>query len=160
MTTPHQSLPPAARKMLSHLQAHYQNMRTPLPLAQIAAGAFVSESHAREMLPMLREAGLIVYIGTAEQAGRDDLQKNISMFAPAGVAMLPRLVQPLAQREKAKPGDGALGPRWGGTYGDAKPRKQKYKGEKMPPRYVPPFEEMTPKNYDLFAARNLAMLVR
>lgn len=28
------------------------------------------------------------------------------------------------------------------------------------PRYVPPFEEMTRENYDLWQARNLAMLVR
>ena len=28
------------------------------------------------------------------------------------------------------------------------------------PRYVPPFEEMTPDKYDLWQGRNLAMLVR
>lgn len=31
---------------------------------------------------------------------------------------------------------------------------------KIAPRYVPPFEEMTPEKYDLWQGRNLAMLVR
>lgn len=32
--------------------------------------------------------------------------------------------------------------------------------KKITPRYVPPFEEMTPEKYDLWQGRNLAMLAR
>jgi hypothetical protein len=159
MTNPHESLPRAARKMLAKLQSHYAEHKTPLPIAEISFSCRVSISHGQEMIKMLREAGLIIYVGTAEQACRNDLKTHVKMFAPAGAPMLPRMVRPLDEKAKDIPENHALGPRWCGEFKPAKP-KQRYKGEKMPPRYVPPFEELDRKRYDLWAARDLAMLAR
>ena len=32
--------------------------------------------------------------------------------------------------------------------------------KKIPPRYMPPFRELTPEDHDMYAGRNLAMLTR
>ena len=34
------------------------------------------------------------------------------------------------------------------------------RSKKIPPRYMPPFRELTPEDHDLYAGRNLAMLAR
>lgn len=158
----HAPLPRAALKMLGHLTMQYHKTKRPMCADEMCVGAYVSQSHGRSMLPMLREAGLIIYVGTAEQAGRTDLQSKVAMFAPKGAMPLPRVVRPLEIHEKPLPENHSLGARSAVQINPLpeRPRKQKYKGEINPPRYVPPFEEMTPDKYDLWQGRNLAMLAR
>ncbi len=163
MTTPHESLPRAARKMLGHLTDQYRKNKRPMCAEEICIGAYVSPSHGRTMLKVLREAGLITYVGTAEQAGRKDLQAKVAMFGPIGMAMLPRLVRPLDERDKKElPENHSLGARYGANINPQpkRPKKQRYNGEKMPPQYVPQFREITPQDHNLWSARDLAMLAR
>ncbi len=163
MTIP-DNLPLAAKKMLQFLDSHYKNNGTPLCAVEIAKGAHVSPSHGRMMLPLLRDARLITFVGNAEQAGRKELTKYTALFAPIGVMPLARIVRPLDQRDtKQLPENAALGPRFCKHINPQplpKPKKQRYKGEKMPMPYVPPFREMTPQDHDIWSHRNLAMLAR
>jgi hypothetical protein len=163
MTIP-DNLPLAAKKMLQFLDSHYKNNGTPLCAVELAKGAHVSPSHGRMMLPLLREAKLITFVGNAEQAGRKELTKYTALFAPIGVMPLARIVRPLDQRDtKQLPENAALGPRSAMTaeeFREKQRRKPRYKGEKMPMPYVPPFREMTPDDHDIWSHRNLAMLAR
>ena len=97
----------------------------------------VSRGSMPRLIQELQREKLIACIGTALDAGRVDLRATYKVYAPYGTAPLVHVALP----REAKP--------------------IRYKGERTGPKYwnfnTP---ELTPENYNLYAAHDLAMLAR